>query len=49
MNVYKIDPEPTRLTEGRDHDIDMRDLPGRINFAPELVLRWPPALGVATS
>jgi hypothetical protein len=32
MNVYQILPEPTRLTEGRDHDIDMPDFPARMGF-----------------
>jgi hypothetical protein len=32
MNVYEIILEPTRLTEGRDHDVDVRDGPGPINF-----------------
>jgi hypothetical protein len=32
MNVYELGRKPTRLTEGRDHDIDMRDFPGRIDF-----------------
>ena len=32
MNVYELGREPTRLTEGRDHDVDRRDFPGRIGF-----------------